>query len=415
MEFSDLYAYAKQRYAAFGVDCNEAVMRLINTPISIHCWQGDDVRGFEGGADSLGGGIQTTGNYPGRARNFDELTQDFDVALRLIPGTKRLNLHASYALTHAGTERDELTFDDFAPWVEYAKQRNIKIDFNSTLFGHEYASDGLTLSHPDEEIRQFWIRHVKACRKIAAEIGREQGSPCLHNLWIPDGLKDEPADRLGPRMRLKESLDEIYKIQYDKKRILDSVESKVFGIGVESYTVGSAEFYNYYAAKNGVYCLLDNGHFHPTENVADKISTALLFADKVALHVTRSVRWDSDHVVTLNDDVKAIARELVACKALDRTLIGLDYFDASINRVAAWVIGTRSFQAALLHALLMPHEQLKKLQDERDYTRLLAYTEELKTLPFDIVWQHYLTITNTPINWLKHVESYEKEVLANRE
>ena len=414
MENNELYEYAKQRYAEYGIDCDKAIKVLSRTPISIQCWQGDDVRGFEGKSDAMGGGIQTTGDYPGRARNFTELTQDFDMALKLIPGTKRLNLHASYAISTAGAERNELTYDDFTAWVEYARQRNIKLDFNPTLFGHEYADEGMTLSHPDPEVREFWIQHVKACRKIASEIGREQNSPCLLNLWIPDGLKDEPADRMGPRLRLKESLDEIYKVKYDKKRLLDSVESKVFGIGLESYTVGSSEFYNYYAAQNGVYCLLDNGHYHPTENVADKISTALVFADKVALHVTRSVRWDSDHVVTLNDDVRNIAREIVACNALDKTLIGLDYFDASINRVVAWVVGARAMHSALLSALLMPHAKLKELQDNRDYTHLLALNEELKALPFDIVWRQYLTVTNTPIDWIKYVDKYEKEVLAER-
>ncbi len=410
----ELYEYAKELYAQNGIDCDKAIKTLLSVPISIQCWQGDDVIGFERRANGLDGGIQTTGNYPGRARNFKELTKDFDLALKLIPGVKRLSLHASYISDNADCERDSITYDNYASWIEYARQRNIKLDFNATLFSHEYASSGMTLSSSDPEIRNFWIRHVKACRKIAAEIGKEQKSPCLMNLWIPDGLKDIPADRMGPRQRLKESLDEIYSVRYDKKYLIDCVESKVFGIGLESYTVGSAEFYNYYAAQNGVYNLLDNGHFHPTENVADKISSALLFADKLALHVTRPVRWDSDHVVILNDEVKEIAKEIVACNALDKTLIGLDYFDASINRVAAWVVGARSVHKALLNALLTPHEQMKKLQDNGDFTHLLASSEQLKDLPFGIVWRQYLIMTNTPIDWMKYVDKYEKEIFAER-
>lgn len=414
METNDLYLYAKEEYAKYGINTDEAIKKLCAVPLSIQCWQGDDVRGFETRAGGAGGGIQSTGSYPGRARSFAELTKDFDLALKLIPGTRRLSLHASYISDDTGCDRDCVTIDNYAAWVEYARQRNIKLDFNATLFGHEKAEDGMTLSHPNDEIRSFWIRHVKACRKIAAEIGKEQKSPCLMNLWIPDGLKETPADRMGPRARLKESLEEIYSIKYNPEFLSDSVESKVFGIGLESYTVGSAEFYNYFAAKTGICNLFDNGHFHPTENVADKISSALLFSDKIALHVTRPVRWDSDHVVTYNDDVREICNEIVACGALKRTLIGLDFFDASINRIAAWVIGARAVQKALLSALLTPHAKLCELQNGRDFTHLLALREKIKDLPAGIVWNEYLRYTDTPIDWLKYVDKYEKEVLIER-
>lgn len=414
MENKDLYEYAAMRYAEYGIDVGEAIKKLATVPISLQCWQGDDVHGFESRSGGTGGGIQATGSYPGRARNFKELTEGIDLALKLIPGVKRLNLHASYISDDTGCDRDGITIDNFASWIDYARQRNIKLDFNATLFGHENAADGMTLSHPNPEIRAFWIRHVKACRKIAAEIGKMQKSPCLMNLWIPDGLKEIPADRLGPRARLKESLDDIYNIKYSPDCLVDSVESKVFGIGLESYTVGSGEFYTNYAAKNGLCCLLDNGHFHPTENVADKISSMLLFSDKVALHITRPVRWDSDHVVTFNDDVREICKEIVACGALNRALIGLDYFDASINRIAAWVIGARAVQKALLFALLTPHKMLKDMQDERDFTHMLALDEKLKDLPFGTVWEQYLVYTDTPIEWQKYVDKYEKEVLLER-
>lgn len=414
MENKDLYEYAAMRYAEYGIDVGEAIKKLSTVPISLQCWQGDDVHGFESRSGGTGGGIQATGSYPGRARNFKELTEGIDLALKLIPGVKRLNLHASYISDDTGCDRDGITIDNFASWIDYARQRNIKLDSNATLFGHENAADGMTLSHPNPEIRAFWVRHVKACRKIAAEMGKMQKSPCLMNLWIPDGLKEIPADRLGPRARLKESLDDIYSIKYSPDCLVDSVESKVFGIGLESYTVGSSEFYTNYAAKNGLCCLLDNGHFHPTENIADKISSMLLFSDKVALHVTRPVRWDSDHVVTFNDDVREICKEIVACDALNRTLIGLDYFDASINRIAAWVIGARAVQKALLFALLTPHKSLKKMQDERDFTHMLALDEKIKDLPFGTVWEQYLVYTDTPIEWQKYVDKYEKEVLLER-
>ena len=414
MEIKSMYDYARAQYAEYGIDTDKAIKKLSSVPVSLQCWQGDDVKGFESHAGGTGGGIQTTGSYPGRARNFAELTKDLDLALKLIPGTHRLSLHASYISDDNGCDRDAITLDNFASWIEYARQRKIKLDFNATLFGHEKAEDGMTLSHPNDEIREFWVRHVKACRKIAVGIGKEQNSPCLMNLWAPDGLKESPADRIGPRARLKKSLDDIYSIKYNPEHIIDSVESKVFGIGLESYTVGSAEFYNYYAAKTGVYNLFDNGHYHPTENVADKISSALLFADKIALHITRPVRWDSEHIVTFND-VREICKELVACGALNKALIGLDFFDASVNRIAAWVIGARAVQKALLAALLTPHDQLKKMQQNRDFTHMLALSEKIKDLPFGIVWQQYLVHTDTPSDWMKYVEKYEREVLIERE
>lgn len=411
---SSMYDLAKQAFANWGVDAEEALARVAKIPVSIHCWQGDDVHGFLG-AEELSGGIQTTGNYPGAARNPKELMADFDVVLSLVPGKKRINLHAIYAISDTPVELDKLEYRHFEKWVEYAKERNLGIDFNPTLFSHPMVVDGLTLSSPKKEVREFWIKHVKACRAIAAKIGQIQGSPCLNNIWIPDGFKDVPADRLGPRQRLKESLDEIFSVKYPSEYIVDSVESKVFGIGVESYTVGSNEFYQNYAAKNGVCCLLDNGHYHPLEYVSDKIPALLAFYDKVALHVTRGVRWDSDHVVRLEDEILEIAKEIVRNNADEKVLIGLDYFDASINRVAAWTIGARNMEKALLIALLQPHAQLKKLQDEGKFTELLAMSEEIKTLPYGAVWDEYLRRQKVAGNdWFKTVQSYEKKILAER-
>ena len=379
------YESAKEIYAAQGVDCEAAIARLLALPVSVHCWQGDDVRGFEAARDSgAGGGTAVTGNYPGRATNAQELMDDFDAVLARCPGRHKINLHAIYAVTEQSVSRDKLAPEHFAVWLGYAKSRGLGVDVNPTLFAHEMAADGLTLSHPDKQVRDFWIAHCKAMRKIGAWFAAELGQTCVNNIWIPDGFKDIPADRLGPRMRLKESLDEILVENFDG--VIDTVESKVFGIGVESCTVGSHEFYLNYAAKTGCVCLLDNGHFHPTEQVADKISSMLLFGEKIALHLTRGVRWDSDHVPVLNDELRDICTELVRCDALDRTLIALDYFDASIHRVAAWVIGLRNVRKALLQALLMPHEQLKQLQDSGDFTRLLALQEELKLLPLGDVW-----------------------------
>ena len=399
----------KKRYAAVGVDVEKALERLALIPVSMHCWQGDDVRGFLSDGE-LSGGIQTTGNYPYRARNFKELTADIDFAFSLIPGKKRINLHAIYAVLKEKKDVDELTTEDFRPWIDWAKERGVGIDFNPTLFSHPMVKNGLTLSSPDENVRKFWIRHVKACRKIAADIGKEQGSPCLNNLWIPDGLKDVPGNRLAPRMRLKESLDEIYSVKYPAECIVDSVESKVFGIGVESYTVGSSEFYMNYAAMNGLCCLLDNGHYHPTEVVSDKIPSMLAFFDKVALHVTRGVRWDSDHVVLFEDELKEIAKEIVRNNADRRVLIGLDYFDASINRTSAWITGMRNMQKALLWALLMPNEETTKLQDEARFTELMYLNEKMKTFPFGDVWEEYLRRQNVKEDYFEAVEKYEKEI-----
>lgn len=409
------YESAKELYAGLGVDTEEALRKLGRVKISMHCWQGDDVGGFENSGD-LSGGIAATGNYPGKARNFEELTSDIDMAFKMIPGTHKINLHAIYAVTDHPADRDALKPEHFSAWVDYAKERGLGLDFNPTLFSHPKAANSLTLSNPDESIRHFWVEHCKRCREITEYFGKELGQISLDNIWIPDGYKDIPADRLGPRQRLKDSLDEIFAEKLDPKYICDSVESKVFGIGLESYTVGSHEFYMNYAAKNNILCLLDNGHYHPTEVVSDKIPSMLLFSDKLALHVTRPVRWDSDHVVIFDDELKEIAKEIVRCNALDRVLIGLDYFDASINRVAAWVVGMRNMQKALLYALLTPHAALKKLQDSGDYTSLLAMQEELKTYPFADVWDRFCEEHNVPVrqNWLSDIRKYEADVLSKR-
>ena len=408
------FELAKKQFAAFGVDAEAALERVAKIPVSIHCWQGDDIHGFVGSGE-LTGGIQTTGNYPGAARNPAELMADFDEVLKLVPGKKRINLHAIYAISDKPVEMDKLRYDQFEKWVEYAQARGIGIDFNPTLFSHPMVVDGLTLTSPKKEVREYWINHVKACRAVSAEIGKRLGTPCLCNLWIADGFKDTPADRLGPRLRLKESLDEIYSVKYPAEYLVDSVESKVFGIGVESYTTGSNEFYQNYAAKSGVCCLLDNGHYHPLEYVSDKIPSLLAFYDEVALHVTRGVRWDSDHVIRLEDEILEIAKEIIRNGADEKVLIGLDYFDASINRVAAWVTGARNMQRALLIAALQPHAQMKKLQDEAKFTDLLVLSEEIKTLPYGAVWEEYLRRQNTPgSEWFGEVRKYEKEVLSKR-
>ena len=409
------YELAKQDYAQFGVDTDKAISTLKAIPISIHCWQGDDVIGLDGGG-SLSGGIQTTGNYLGRARNFDELKADITKAFALMPGTKRLNLHASYAILNGDkVDRDKYQTKHFEQWVKFAKELGLQgIDFNPTMFSHPNVKDGLTLSSPDESIRRFWIAHCKACIKIAEYFATEFNSHSLVNIWIPDGYKDIPADRLTPRLRLKESLDEILSIPYDKQKVVVAVESKVFGIGVESYTVGSNEFYQNYAAKNNICCLLDNGHYHPLEYVSDKIPALLAFYDKVALHVTRGVRWDSDHVVLFEDELKEIAKEIVRNNATDKVLIGLDYFDASINRLSAWVTGQRSVQKALLYTLLINHNELKALQDNNDFTTLMVRQEEYKTLPFGAVWQEYLKQQGLEENYLPAIREYEQTVLRNR-
>jgi len=411
------YELAKQDYAKYGVDTEKAIDALKNIPLSIHCWQGDDVIGFDGGG-ALSGGIQTTGNYLGRARNFDELKADIKKAFSLMPGTKRLNLHASYAVLgddFGKVDRDNYEPKHFAEWVKFAKELGLQgIDFNPTMFSHKCVVDGLTLSSPDRNIRKFWIDHCKSCLKIAEYFADEMHSYCLVNIWIPDGFKDIPADRLTPRLRLKESLDEILACGYDRNKVIVAVESKVFGIGVESYTVGSNEFYQNYAAKNNICCLLDNGHYHPLEYVSDKIPALLAFYDKVALHVTRGVRWDSDHVVLFEDELKEIAKEIVRNDATDKVLIGLDYFDASINRLSAWVTGQRAMQKALLYALLTNYDELKKLQDNADFTTLMVKQEEYKTLPFGAVWQEYLHRQGIEESYLHIIKDYENAVLRNR-
>ena len=410
------YEYAKKRYAEIGVDTDKAIKALSGKAISLHCWQGDDVHGFEG-STTLDGGIQTTGNYPGAARNPEELMADIDKALSLIPGKHRINLHACYAIFEDGekADRDALLPKHFGKWVEFAKERGLGIDFNPTFFSHPLAK-GLTLSNPDENIRNFWIRHGIACLRISEYFARELGTPCLMNIWIPDGMKDVPADRLTPRALFKDSLDKILGAGYDKNLVYVSLESKVFGIGYESYTVGSSEFTINYAAQNGILSLMDNGHYHPTEVVSDKIPSMLLFNDKVALHVTRGVRWDSDHVVLFDDETKEIAKEIVRNDALDRVLVGLDYFDASINRIAAWVVGMRNFQKSLLYALLLPNDKLAEMQKNGENTELLALGEELKFFPFADVWAKFCEVNGVDAgeHWIDEVKKYEKEVLSKR-
>ena len=382
----------------------------------MHCWQGDDVVGFDG-AGALSGGIQTTGNYPGKARNYQELMNDIDEVLKLVPGTKRINLHASYAIFEEGEKVDRNAIEPrhFAKWVEFAKARNLGLDFNPTIFSHPLA-EGLTLSSPDQKIREFWIEHCQACIRISEYFADELGTPCLMNIWIPDGLKDIPGDRLTPRKRFMESLNEILSINYDKNKVLVCLESKVFGIGMESYTVGSSEFTMNYAKTRDILPLMDNGHYHPTEVVSDKLSAMLLFHDKVALHVTRPVRWDSDHVVLFDDETKEIAKEIVRNNAMDRVLVGLDFFDASINRVAAWTVGMRNMQKAMLYALLQPYEMLKEAQDQGDFTQIMVINEELKTYPFNDIWDYYCEINQVPVReiWYDEVKKYETEVLTKR-
>lgn len=412
---SEIYKLAKEQYAACGIDAEAALAKLERIPVSVHCWQGDDVIGFDGGG-ALSGGIQTTGNYPARARNFEELKSDIRKAFSLMPGTKRLNLHANYAILDGDkVDRNEYAPKHFAPWVKFAKELGLAgIDFNPTIFSHKMVKDGLTLSSPDESVRKFWVEHCKASIKISEYLADEMGTPTLMNIWIPDGFKDVPADRLTPRLRLKKSLDEILATGYDRNKVIIAVESKVFGIGVESYTVGNNEFYQNYAAKNNICCLLDNGHYHPLEYVSDKIPALLAFYDKVALHVTRGVRWDSDHVVLFEDELKEIAKEIVRNDATDKVLIGLDYFDASINRLSAWVTGQRAMQKALLYALLIDHEALKKLQDNADFTALMVKQEEVKTLPFGAVWQEYLDRQGLKEDYLTTIREYERQIIKER-
>ena len=409
------YEEAKKIYEALGVDTEEALGKLKDVTISVHCWQGDDVTGFDSRA-SLSGGIQTTGNYPGKATTPEELMADIDKAFSLIPGKKKLNLHASYAIFEDGefADRNALEPKHFKKWVDFAKERNMGIDFNPTYFSHAMVKDNLTLSSPDENVRKFWVEHGIQCLKISEYFAEETGIPCVMNIWIPDGYKDIPADRVAPRARFKKSLDEILSTPYDKSKVYVTLESKVFGIGLESYTVGSAEFCLSYSTKNGITPLMDNGHYHPTELVSDKISSLLLFNEKIALHITRGVRWDSDHVVLFDDETKEIAKEIVCNDALNRVFIATDYFDASINRISAWVTGVRNVQKALLNALLLPVKELKKLQEENEFTSLMCLQEETKTAPFGDIWAEYLAREGVTNAYLPQIKEYEEKVLVKR-
>ena len=413
------YAEAKAKYAALGVDTDAAIAKLKNVPVSLHCWQGDDVRGFDTDPSKpLTGGIQTTGNYPGRARTPEELMADLDMVLRLCPGTKKMNLHASYAIFEDGqwADRDQLEPKHFSKWVSFCKERGLGCDFNPTFFSHPKAN-GLTLSHPDPEIRKFWINHGKACIRISTYLAEELGQPCVMNIWTGDGFKDIPADRMGPRVRYKESIDEILSESFDFDKVKPCVESKVFGIGVEAYTVGSAEFSLSYAATHPGKCipLMDNGHYHPTEVVSDKIPALLAFFPEIALHITRPIRWDSDHVVLLDDETRELCKEIVRCGGLDGSVkIGLDYFDASINRIAAWTVGLRNVQKALLQALVTP--DLTALQNQGNWTELLVMQEEMKTMPFGEIWTEYCRACGAPADgeWFAAVKQYENDVLSKR-
>lgn len=412
------YEQAREMFAKAGVDTEAALQKLAGIPISVHCWQGDDVVGFDG-AGAAGDGIQTTGNYPGRARTPEELMADIRLAFSLMAGKKRLNLHASYALLGdelGKVDRNAYRPEHFAPWVKFAKEVGAAgIDFNPTCFSHPMVKNGLTLSSPDDAVRKFWVEHCIACLKIAEYFADEMGTYCAVNIWVPDGLKDVPADRLGPRLRLKDSLDKILACGYDKNKVRVAVESKVFGIGLESYTVGSNEFYQNYAATRGICCLLDNGHYHPLEYVSDKIPALLAFYDTVALHVTRGVRWDSDHVVLLEDELKEICKEIVRNDATEKVMIALDYFDASINRISAWVVGERNVQKALLFALLQPYARLKKMQDEANFSEQMMLQEEMKTLPYGDVWEEYLSRNRfAGSDWFEAVRDYENKILKER-
>jgi len=416
-QIQNAYDIARQRYANIGVDTARAIEMLAGIPISLHCWQGDDVGGFESPEAELGGGLAATGNYPGKARNADELRGDLDKAYSLIPGTHRLNLHSIYAETGGRkVPRNELGPEHFQGWIDWAKATHHGMDFNPSCFSHPLADSGFTLSSYDASVRKFWIEHCQVCRKIGAHFGRELGTACVTNVWIPDGLKDIPADRKAPREILKEALDAVFAEPFDTTCHLDAVESKLFGIGSESYVVGSHEFYMGYTLANHTLLCLDAGHYHPTEVISDKISAVLTFLDEILLHVSRGVRWDSDHVVILSDELKAIAQEIIRGGYLHRVHIGLDFFDASINRIAAWVIGTRCMIKALLMALLEPHDTLRLCEKNGDYTRRLALFEELKTMPFGAVWDYYCLEHNVPVGavWLDEVKTYEKQVLAER-
>ncbi len=417
MSVKQAYEMAKEIYAQIGVDTDKVIESVSKIPVSIHCWQGDDVRGFENPDGELTGGIQTTGNYPGRARNIEELQADIEKVFTLVPGEKRLNVHAIY-LDNLGekVERNKIQPKHFDTWVDFAKKNKIGLDFNPTCFSHEMLKDGMTLSSPDKKVREYWIEHCIACREIAEYMGKKLGNTVVTNYWIPDGFKDIPVDRYAARKRLKDSLDAIFADEGSKKYNLNAVESKVFGIGAESCTIGSHEFYMGYALANDKLLTLDAGHYHPTEIISDKISSALLYMKDVLLHVSRPVRWDSDHVVTFDDELKAIAAEIVRNGFEKRVHIGLDFFDASINRIAAWAIGSRNMQKALIYAMLEPTAMLKKAEKNGDFTTRLAMLEELKSYPFAAVWDMYCEMQGVPVRdaWLNEVKTYEKEVLADR-
>lgn len=412
-----MYQEIKERYAELGIDTEQAMAILAQTPISLHCWQGDDVGGFEGPADAPGGGLAVTGNYPGKARSLPELQQDLEQALSLLPGRHRLNLHAIYGdFSQQPVDRDALSLEHFQGWIDWCAEHKLAMDFNPTCFGHPKAESGFTLSHTDPAVRDFWIAHCQACRRIGEAAGQQLGSPCVTNIWIPDGMKDRPADRLAFRRRLQESLQSILTDKLSPEHNIDAVESKLFGIGSESFVVGSHEFYLSFAVQNQIALCLDAGHFHPTESIADKISAVLPFVPHLLLHVSRGVRWDSDHVVLLDDPTRALMQELVRCDALPKTFIGLDFFDASINRIAAWVIGTRATRKALLMALLEPRDALRQAENEGDFTTRMALHELAKSLPWSIVWEEFLRRQNVPAEsqLLPAIKTYEKTVLAGR-
>jgi len=411
------YEQAKEAYAAFGINTDEILKKMDNIKVSLHCWQGDDVNGFEITGGGASGGILSTGNYPGRARTGDELRADYERALSLIPGKNRVNLHAIYAETEGEiVDRDLIKVSHFRKWINWAKKLGVGIDFNPSCFGHPMAASGFTLASKDEAVRKFWIRHVKACREIAAEIGRELGTPCVMNIWVPDGFKDIPADRLGYRQQMIKSLDEILLVKYDRKYLVDALESKLFGIGVESYTVVSHEFVMGYGLKNNVTICYDMGHFHLTESIADKISATLLYVDDLLMHVSRPVRWDSDHVVILNDELLAVAQEVKRADAFDKVYYALDFFDGSINRITAWVTGTRAALKSILIALLEPTDLLLEAENAGNYGNRLALMEEFKSLPFSSVWNKLCIDKKVPVgaDWIKDVQEYEEKVLLKR-
>lgn len=415
-EVKKRYEEAKKRYAAIGVNTDEAIKKMADVKISMHCWQGDDVKGFLTPQGELTGGIMSTGNYPGAAHTPDELRQDLEKAYSLIPGKHKLNLHAMYLDTDEEVDLNQIEPKHFTKWVEWAKKQGIGLDFNPTHFSHPMMKDGMTLSHPDKEVRDYWIEHGKRSRKIAEYMGKETGQTCINNFWMPDGMKDNPIDRYTPRKRMMESLDEIFEEKLNEEYTMESVESKLFGLGAEAYTVGSHEFYMGYGLTRNKLICLDAGHFHPTEVISNKLSSLALFSKGIMLHVSRPVRWDSDHVVLMDDELQDIAKELVRNDLLSRTNIGLDFFDATINRIAAWVIGTRNTQKSILKAMLEPIQDLKEMELEFNFTKRIAYTEELKDFPYADVWNYFCEQNGVPVglDWLEEVRNYEEEVLMKR-